>query len=741
MTRLFFAFLILFSTSSLSQNGAIEGVVQSNDNALPFVKVLLKSTVLGAITDSQGKFKIEKVPAGNYILYTEVVGFEPYSIRLKVNANETAQVNVDLSDSDLELNTVVVTGTMRETMISNSPVKIEVLNKSFFKSNPVNSVIEALETVNGVQEQVNCGVCGTNDIHINGMEGPYTLVLIDGMPIVSGLSSVYGFNGIPTSLIERVEIVKGPSSTLYGTEAVGGVVNIITKSPKKSALLNVESRYSSHNELKTELSFSPKLNKRVFMSVSGDFFYNQYRMDFNNDGFTDIPLNERLSIFNKWQINNKAGEKSFSLGLRYLNEDRFGGQLDWLPTDRGSDVVYGESILTERFELIGSYILPVKNRNLRLDFSANRHNQDSYYGDVSYAAQQDVYFSNLVYEKELNKRNYLVSGLSNRYQVYEDNTPSNTSEATYVPGIFAQNEFNWTENTVLLAGTRLDYHQRHGFIFSPRLSLKQTIKEYTNIRFNYGTGFRQVYLFTEDHAFISGSRDVLINAELNPERSHNLTLNLNHTYAIGGYGNFDLDFFYTYFSNKIIPDFDSNPNLIIYDNLTGFGVTRGASIAINHKFTIPMRVKLGATFMDVFEKTTNELTGETEKTQQVFAPKFSGVFAISYAFNKWGMTLNYTGKVVGPQRLPDFGAEFGKSDYSDWFTLQNIQLTKSFRKNGLECFFGVKNIFNYTQESPLIDPQNPFGDSFDTSYVYGPLQVRRIYGGLRFSIKRKTTQS
>ncbi len=738
MRHLIILIISTFSIFSFAQNGGVEGQVFSKDGPLPFVKVYLKELSKGTVTDADGRFSFDQIPVGHYQLSTEVVGFEPYSLSINVIAGDTITVNLDLSDNDLELNTVVVTGTMRETMISNSPVKIEVLNKSFFKSNPVNSVIEALETVNGVQEQVNCGVCGTNDIHINGMEGPYTLVLIDGMPIVSGLSSVYGFNGIPTSLIDRVEIVKGPSSTLYGTEAVGGVVNIITKTPQKSELLNVETRYSSHNELKTELSISPKLGKRVFMSLSGDFYYNQYRMDFNDDGFTDIPLNQRLSVFNKWQINNKEGRKSFSLGIRYLNEDRFGGQLDWQPSDRGSDVVYGESILTERFELIGSYIFPVKNRNLKLDFSANRHFQDSYYGDVSYTALQDVLFANLIYEKKLTPRNYLVSGVSNKYQVYEDNTPSNTNEATYVPGIFAQNEFNWTENRVLLIGTRLDYHQRHGLIFSPRVSLKQTIKDYTNIRFNYGTGFRQVYLFTEDHAFVSGARDVVINGELNPERSHNVTLNLNHTYTFGGYGNLDLDLFYTYFSNKIVPDFDTDPNLIIYENLSGFGITRGVSFAVNHKFSIPLRIKLGTTFMDVFEQTENSVTGEVEREQQVFAPKFSGVFAVSYDLKKMGLKLNYTGKVMGRQRLPAFGEEFGKADYSNWFTLQNVQITKSFKQNLFECFVGVKNLFNYTQESPLIDPQNPFGDSFDTSYAYGPLQVRRFYLGLRFGINRKS---
>lgn len=733
------AFLFMFVSASVAvgQKTTVTGKVFSGTDALPFVTVFLPEINNSTLTDAEGNFTLTAVPEGSYTLKINVVGFKDFSQQIEVKAADNPPLLIDLSQYDMELNTVVVTGTMRETMISNSPVKIEVLNRNFFNNNPVNSVIEALETVNGVQEQINCGVCGTNDIHINGMEGPYTLVLIDGMPIVSGLSSVYGFNGIPTSLIERVEIIKGPSSTLYGTEAVGGVINIITKTPEKSQLINTEIRYNTHDEFKAELSIAPKLSKTVFMSLSGDFYYNNYRMDFNGDGFTDIPLNKRLSIFNKWQINNKAGQKSFSLALRYLNEDRFGGELNWTPENRGSETVYGESILTERFEAIGSYIIPTQKRNLRLDFSANQHEQDSYYGNTNYGALQQVFFSNLILENKIGKRHFLTTGLTNNYLVYTDNTPSNTDENNYIPGIFAQNEFSWTDELTVLAGARLDHHQRHGFIFSPRLSIKKTVREFTNIRLNYGTGFRQVFLFTEDHAFVSGARDVVIEENLNPERSHNVTLNLNHTYAVGGYGNFDVDLFYTYFSNKIIPDFDTDPNLIIYNNLGGYGITRGASVAINHKFTIPLRAKLGVTFMDVFEKNTNPDTGLEEREDQIFAPRFSGVFSIAYELKKWRLSFNYNGKVVGPQRLPTFADGFERPEYSNWFTLQHCQVTKTFKNQSLEVFTGIKNIFNYTQDSPLIDPQNPFGDSFDTAYAYGSLQVRRFYVGLRFGIDRK----
>ncbi|MBD3638722.1 MAG: TonB-dependent receptor [Crocinitomicaceae bacterium] len=726
--------LICATQQAFSQTYTIKGVVSDQDEPVPYAKVQLTPPAFGAFTDEEGKFVIKDVPKGEYDLFVRSVGYKDFKQRINVD-NHIQDLKIQLEDNELELNTVVVTGTMRETSVANSPVKIQVLSQNFFKAAPVMSVIEAMETVNGVQEQINCGVCGTNDIHINGMEGPYTLVLIDGMPIVSGLSSVYGFNGIPTSLIDRVEIVKGPSSTLYGTEAVGGVINIITKTPEKSPLVDADIMYNTHQELKASFAFTPRLGKRVYTTVSGDYYYNDLRMDFNNDGFTDIPLNNRISIFNKWQINDKKDRMALSIAARYLNEDRFGGVMAWTPEFRASDSVYGESIVTERWELLGTYILPTKKRNFKLDFSANSHHQDSYYGDVSYTAFQQVFFSNFIWNQKVGERHYMIAGLTNRYQVYEDNTPSNTDENTYVPGIFVQDEYDVTDQLKLLGGVRFDYHQKHGLIFSPRFSLKKQFGSFTALRFNYGTGFRQVHLFTEDHAFVSGSRDVVILNELKPERSHNATLNLNHTYTVLGYGNFDIDLFYTYFQNKIIPDFDQDPNLIVYDNLNGYGTTRGISAAINHSFKFPMRLRMGATFMDVFQMVEDE-NGDLVREEQFFAPKFSGTFGVNYNWKKAGMDFNWQGKVMGPQRLPEFDAPFERPTRSPWFTTQNFQITKSLPRIGMEVYTGVKNIFNYTQPSPLVDPANPYGDAFDTSYAYGPLQVRRFFLGLRWSLDR-----
>jgi outer membrane receptor for ferrienterochelin and colicins len=716
-----------------SQTASIGGVVRSEQEKLPFVNVVLEGTTKGAATDENGHFLIKDVPVGTYRLLVTSLGFEAYAKKVTVAADERKQLDVIMTASAARMEEMVVTGTMKRTYISDSPVKVEVLTADFFKTSPSNSFIEAIQNVNGIQKQVNCGVCGTNDIHINGMEGPYTLVLIDGMPIVSALSSVYGFNGIPTSLIERVEIVKGPSSTLYGTEAVGGVINIITKDVDKAPLLSFDAYYTSHCESSTDITISPRVSNRLKTLLSGNFFRNNYRMDFNNDNFTDIPLTERVSLFNKWSLTRKDNLRA-EWAVRYYNEDRFGGELQWKTKNEGSDSVYGESIQTERLEVIGTYDLPILAERFRLDYSFNVHQQESYYGATHYEANQQVFFSNFLWTKTI-RRHELLVGWTNRIQTYEDNSPAAVSERRYIPGVFIQDEWDVNDRTTLLTGTRFDYHEAHGMIFAPRFNVKQKFSDYTTVRLNLGTGFRIVNLFTEDHAALTGARTVLIRANLRPESSYNATLNFHHVYAVGeSVGNVDVDVFYTLFNNKIIPDYDEDPNLIVYDNLKGHGVTRGASVAVEQGFTFPLKIKLGATYQRVFEVYKDQ-EGVRRQEEQFFVPQVSATYGLSYSFDRLRLTVDLSGRVVGPQKLPEYPAQFNREQNSPWYALSDIQLTKKVKRK-LEFYAGVKNIFNYTQPSPLIDPEHPFGKNFDTAFAYGPLQVRRFFFGLRWSLDR-----
>lgn len=713
-----------------------------------------------AYTDSLGRFSFFDLKAGIYTIKVSQLEYRSLSKRIDL-LKDTILTQITLDPLDERLNEVVITGTQKEVNRLESPVPVEIYTAKFFRKNPTPSIFEALQNVNGVRPQLNCNICNTGDIHINGLEGPYTMVLIDGMPIVSSLSTVYGLSGIPNALVERIEVVKGPASSLYGSEAVGGLINIITKKVQNSSLFTADVMTTGYGEHNTDVGFKLNLNKNISVLTGLNYFNYGNPVDHNHDGFTDVTLQDRISIFQKWNIARKEN-RVFSLAGRYLYEDRWGGEVNWNKTHRGGNVKYGESIYTKRIELIGSYQLPIHEK-VFLSFSLTNHNQDSRYGTTSYIAQQQIAFSQLTWDKKLDN-NDLLFGAAFRYTYYDDNTPAtlsaelinplNMPEHTFLPGLFIQDEVKLNAKHSVLAGLRYDYNSIHGNIFTPRFAYKWTLNENNIIRLNAGTGFRVVNIFTEDHAALTGARQIVIQNELKPERTYNVNLNYLKKVHLNNGSFLGLDFsgFYTYFNNRIIGDFDSNPNQIIYDNLNGYAVSKGLTANVDVAFSSGLKLTTGLTYQDV---------GFVEngiKQQQILTEKFSGTWALSYKINKLHLGIDYTGNVYSPMRLPLLGVMDPRRPFSPVWSIQNIQLVYDGFKR-VELYGGVKNLLNFTPDkgTPFIiagandpfdknvqfekngqvsvTPSNPYGLTFDPNYVYAPNQGIRAFFGVRLTIK------
>ncbi len=513
-------------------------------------------------------------------------------------------LDIALTPNIESLEDIVVTGTLKPVSRLESPVPVEVYSPAFLQQNPTANIFEALSNVNGVRPQINCNVCNTGDIHINGLEGPYTLVLIDGMPIVSGLGTVYGLSGIPNSLIAQIEIVKGPASSLYGSEAVGGLINVITKHPPAAPELVVDGFLTGWGEYNLDIGSKIELGEKTSLLLGLNYFNYDNPVDNNNDNFTDVTLQNRISVFQKWNL-QRSMQREFSLAARFLYEDRWGGEMQWTPEFRGTDLLYGESIYTTRWELLGKYQLPT-DLPLMFSFSYTDHDQNSVYGTLPYLAQQRIGFGQLTWGRK-RKSHDLLFGTALRYNYYDDNTPAtsgitgNIPDNVWIPSLFAQDEITLGEKHSLLLGSRLDYDNRHGTIFTPRVAYKWKLNDFDVLRINAGTGFRVVNLFTEDHAALTGARDVVITESLDPERSYNINVNyLKKVFSSEGvYLNFETSLFYTYFSNRILPDYETDPNQIIYGNLEGNSVSKGISGNLDLSLPNGLKILLGATVMDV----------------------------------------------------------------------------------------------------------------------------------------------
>ena len=737
---------------AIAQSGTVKGVVRDSKEVVPFANIWLVGTSYGAATDIYGRFSIQGVPEGKYTLKISNLGYKNYKKTIIVLEGKMISVNSVLEKTASQLDEFVVTGTLKEISIMESAVPIKVYKPAYFKKNPTPALFEALQIVNGVRPQINCSVCNTGDVHINGMEGPYTMITIDGMPIVGGLSTVYGLNGIPNSMIGQMEVVKGPASTLFGSEAVGGLINVITKAPEETAKLSVDLFGTTWGEVNTDLGIMFKPSKKITSSLGLSYFKYDNPIDNNGDNFTDLTLQDRISVFNKWSFKRKE-DREFSMAFRYIYEDRWGGEMQWTPEFRGGDSLYGESVYTSRYEMIGKYQLPTKER-IMLSFSYSDHDQNSVYGNVPYLAQQKIAFSQFYWDKKLDLHDILV-GAAYRFNYYDDNTfatlssdtlnPTNKPDIASLPGIFVQDAISLNEKNKVLLGVRYDYDSRHGNIFTPRFNYKWSPNDNNTFRLSTGTGYRVVNLFTEDHAATTGAREVVINGTLDPETTYNA--NLNYQRFINtkfGFINFDASIFYTYFNNKISPDYETNVQQIIYENIDGHAISQGGSFDLSINFSIPLNIKIGATFIDVYEMNNDE-NGNLKREKQLLTEEVSGTYSLTYKFEKAKIKIDYTGNLYGPMKLPVVVNDV-RPEYSDWFSIQNIQMTKTFKKNW-EIYGGIKNLLNFTPlknsilrandpfDKNVNSPDNPNGHKFDPSYVYATFQGIRGFFGVRYTLK------
>ena len=642
------------------------------------------------------------------------------------------------NESRKKINAVEIRHQKNQMLKSDKIESLEIYTNDFFLKNPNTSLFESLQNINGIRPQIQCNICNTGDIRINGMDGPYTTILIDGMPIVSGLGTVYGLYGIPMGIIQKMEISKGPAPALYASEAMAGTINIITKNPKNQKEILGDISGNSYGELNIDAASSFVINKKINALIGINGFLFNSRHDINQDGFIDRALTDRFSLFNKFSF-QRNDNKSSQFAYRVLYEKRTGGAMNFKDDLRGSDSIYGESIHTKRAEIIGNFDLPIKNEDFKLQYSLNIHNQNSFYGNNPYFATQAIGFFQLMYQKKI-KNHLFLFGSSHRYTIYDDNSDATKHIfKSYLPGIFAQDEWAINQKTSILLGGRIDYNASHGIIYSPRLGAKHAFNRFHSIRFNAGQGFRVVNVFSEEHGAFSGGRTVVLEEALKPEQSINLYFNYNqHFNTFFGFIKVDHSVFYNYFSNRIFPDYFSNSEQIIFRNLKDFAVNYGVSSALDFNFKNRMTAQIGGTYVQSYW-IENGL-----KNDLAYTPNWTFNYSLGYEIPKIDLKMDITSNIIGPMHLPIFENDY-RNEYSPWYQIINIQFSKKWLSEKMETYIGIKNLFDFTPKEDLImrpfdpfdknvnDPvNNPNNYSFDPSYNYAPLQFRTFYVGLRF---------
>lgn len=726
---------ILFFPAILSAQYNIKGkIVDENDKPVYRANIFAEELQTGTTTNFSGNFELASTGKKKIDLKISFVGYKTKNVIVDLPQEEELIIKLEIDP--VKTDEIVVTESREGVYLKNSPVKIKVITEKQIKKNYAIDLTQVFQHTPGIKVQQNCGVCATTDLRIQGLEGQYSQILINGRPVISNLGSVYGLMGINASNIKQIEIVKGPGTILYGPEAVSGTINIILKDPADLPGYSYSMEGTTHLEHSFSLTAVEKWENSA-VSFTADYSGNYNRIDENKDGYTDVPVFERYSFINQWMF-DISKKSSVSLMGRYSYEDRFGGQLNWeRKLHRGSEISYGESIFTNRGEFFGGYLNKISNdAELQSNFSVVYHNQNSYYGSTLYDAEQFTSYTDFLSILKLNDKNSLTLGTAFKQDYYDDNSSATFDEALninapsnfYIASLFVQNELKLKDDLTTLLGLRYNYHNIQRSIFQPRASIKYSPWALADFRISFGTGFRTVNLFTEDHAAYTGAREVVIAEALNPEKSINTTISyLQNIDFTTQFIKLEISGHYTHFSNQIIPDYDTDPQKIIYANLSGYSISQGIEASIDYEnFIFPVKLFASYEFLEAF-KIEEDLRDEIE-----YNPKHVVNLQLDYIFKNVNMEMNITGKIVGKQYLPEIKLSVPRPAISQSYSLWNINFKKSF--GNIRFSLGMSNIFNYMQDSPLIDPQNPFGDYFDTVYIYAPLHGRELTAGVKFNI-------
>ncbi|MDF1864642.1 MAG: TonB-dependent receptor [Saprospiraceae bacterium] len=588
--------IIAFFFPSILIAQTFNGKVTNNKNEpLVGANVNWAGTTIGSSADSQGEFEITLQGITDKRLVISYVGYESDTITI---TNQTT-VNVQLVET-ATLNEVEVKGKRPGTFISSiNPIKTEVITQVELTKAACCDLAGCFNTQGSVQPTTTNIVTNAKELRILGLSGVYNQILIDGMPLIQGLTYTYGVSTIAGTLVDNIYISKGANSVLQGYESISGQINVELKEPDNCEKFLFNAYTNNFLEKQFNANYSHKWKKWSTL-VAAHTTQPANNFDRDKDTFLDLPLLTRYSFYNKWKYGNQNDWGWHSrIGLRYVDEKRIGGQTDFNSlTDEGTTNSYGQTVQFSQPELHSKTGYRMNDTHHFLFFaSAFQQDQTSYFGTSRYKGDQTNVYANLQYELNWDKDHILKTGISYRYLNLDENISftQDSLNRTYagqylkeekISGIFAENTFNWNDNKlVLITGLRLDNHNTFGLYLTPRFLLKYNLTESTTARVSVGTGWRTVNLFSENINLLASSRDVIITEELKPERAVNYGVNLTQKiYGENVETQLTLDFYRTQFQNQIFPDYDTEPTKAYISNFTGTSISNGFQAEVGFQF-------------------------------------------------------------------------------------------------------------------------------------------------------------
>jgi outer membrane receptor for ferrienterochelin and colicins len=723
--------IVLIATLNLKAQNQIKGrVVEKMEDGkelpIPGANVYWEGATIGVASDEEGFYLIpspENYPATMVVSF---VGYQAYTQVIK----EWNHYHIYLQQS-VELEEVKVKGKVNTTKFSTiNTINMQTLSTRELEKAACCNLSESFSTNATVDVTFTDAVSGAKKIQMLGLDGVYTQITQENMPLIRGISSAYGLSYVPGTWIESIQIIKGAGSVVNGFESFAGQINLEYYKPESAPKLFWNAYTNSEGKLENNLLLAKKQGNwksNLFTHIS--YFDNE--VDHNEDNFLDVPKTKQVNVLNRWEYKDKNYHIGFT--ARALAEDREGGTLE-----KGVPNSYVVDIHNDLLEFTSKTGMKLPNspgKSMGFQTSFRRHNQTAIFGNNDYKGLQESAYLNLIRQTYIGNSNHkLKYGTSYYADRYTESFSGNINalftdkvRTDLMTGLFSEYSYNWGESFDLTAGLRADYYNNtEQFNYLPRLNMKYNPTENTAIRLSAGKAFRIANVLVENASFLASNRTVTI-GDLSPEIAWNYGVNITHSFRLFGRdGTINADAYRTDFENQIVVDIEKQDALSFY-NLDGKSYATSMQLDVAYEIFDKLDVKMAYKINEV--KTT---FGGVVKIAPL-TPKTRGLFNLSYAtnFDKW--VFDVTANYIGESRIPTH--ELIDEEYSAPFKLYNAQVTKKFRK--FDVYLGGENLLSYKQKTPILDAGNPSSTSsvFDASLIYAPVNGRMIYAGLRYKIK------
>jgi len=723
MKRLISSIILCFL--AIISYAQVRGVVKDSDgNALVGANVVWMGTNHGTTTDANGSFSLNRVDETSSLV-TSFVGFRNDTTYCK----DVDFVEIKLN-GEITLDDVVVKATRPGVMKAKGAQNIDVIGTTELCRAACCNLGESFSTNPSVDVEYSDAATGAKQIKLLGLSGSYVQMLTENVPAFRGAAAPFSLGYIPGTWMHSIQVSKGAATVKNGYESITGQINIEYLKPQLDEELDVNLFLDSHLKFETNVEGNLHFNDALSTGLLAHYENMSMEHDGNGDGFMDMPKVQQYDFMNRWMY--KKDHYIMQAYVKALKEDRNGGQTQGAH-NHSKDVdgqLFKINIGSERYEgvLKNAYIFnEVHNTNIALILSGSIHKMNSLYGLRSYDVDNNNAYAQLLFETEFTPSHSFSTGLSFNHDCFDErwNFVPDLVKAPEenIGGAYAQYTFNYDEKFVFMAGFRGDYSDLYGLFFTPRTHIKWVVAEPLKLRFSAGKGYRTPRPMLDNHTLLASSREIIIDDNLKQEEAWNfgttatLDIDIFEKCLI-----INLEYYYTNFENQVVTDLDSDAHKVHFYNLDG--------ISYSHTFQIDATYPFfeGFSLLGAFRYNDVKTTINGVLREKPLNSRYKGLVTATYKTPLEIWQFDLTLQINGDGRMPDGFGTF------DAYPILNAQILKWFRWGNI--YIGGENLTNYKQKNPIIGCHDPWGENFDATMIYGPIDGIMFYGGIKWKLTK-----